>query len=62
MNLLEPKNETTIVITGAASGIKAELARGLARLGFSLAAGNVRHRDHLDELVSRGRPGILGYS
>jgi short-subunit dehydrogenase len=51
MSLPKPDNETTVVITGASSGIGAELARGLARRGFPLLL-VARRRERLDELAN----------
>ncbi len=50
MSLPKPDNHTTVVITGASSGIGAELARGLARRGFPLLL-VARRRERLDELA-----------
>ena len=52
MSLPKPDTETTVVITGASSGIGAELARGLARRGFPLLL-VARRRERLDELAGR---------
>ncbi len=51
MSLPKPDIQTTIVITGASSGIGAELARGLARRGFPLLL-VARRRERLDELAN----------
>ncbi|BBX61150.1 ketoacyl reductase [Mycobacterium saskatchewanense] len=51
MSLPRPDTHTTVVITGASSGIGAELARGLARRGFPLLL-VARRRDRLDELAN----------
>ena len=51
MSLPKPDHETTVVITGASSGIGAELARGLARRGFPLLL-VARRRELLDELAN----------
>ena len=51
MSLPKPDNHTTVVITGASSGIGSELARGLARRGFPLLL-VARRRDRLDELAN----------
>jgi short-subunit dehydrogenase len=50
MSLPESGNQTTVVITGASSGIGAELSRGLARRGFPLLL-VARRRERLDELA-----------
>ncbi|ASW90871.1 SDR family NAD(P)-dependent oxidoreductase [Mycobacterium marseillense] len=51
MSLPKPDIDTTVVITGASSGIGAELARGLARRGFPLLL-VARRRERLDELAN----------
>ena len=51
MSLPKPDTDTTVVITGASSGIGAELARGLARRGFPLML-VARRRERLDELAN----------
>ena len=51
MSLPKPDTETTVVITGASSGIGAELGRGLARRGFALLL-VARRGDRLDELAN----------
>jgi uncharacterized protein len=51
MSLPKPDTQTTVVITGASSGIGAELARGLARRGFPLLL-VARRRDRLDDLAN----------
>jgi short-subunit dehydrogenase len=51
MSLPKPDTETTVVITGASSGIGAELARGLARRGYPLLL-VARRRERLDELAN----------
>lgn len=50
MSLPKPDTTATVVITGASSGIGAELARGLARRGFPLLL-VARRRERLDELA-----------
>lgn len=50
MSLPQPGQQTTVVITGASSGIGAELVRGLARRGFPLLL-VARRRDRLDQLA-----------
>jgi uncharacterized protein len=51
MSLPEPNTQTTVVITGASSGIGAELARGLASRGFPLLL-VARRRERLDDLAN----------
>jgi uncharacterized protein len=51
MSLPKSGSQTTVVITGASSGIGAELARGLARRGFPLLL-VARRRERLDELAA----------
>ena len=51
MSLPKPDNHTTVVITGASSGIGAELARGLASRGFPLLL-VARRRERLDDLAN----------
>jgi uncharacterized protein len=51
MSLPQSGNQTTVVITGASSGIGAELARGLARRGFPLLL-VARRRERLDEIAN----------
>lgn len=51
MSLPKPDTDNTVVITGASSGIGAELARGLARRGFPLLL-VARRRERLDELAN----------
>ncbi len=51
MSLPKPDTDTTVVITGASSGIGSELARGLARRGFPLLL-VARRRERLDDLAN----------
>ena len=51
MSLPKPNNQTTVVITGASSGIGSELVRGLARRGFPLLL-VARRRERLDDLAN----------
>jgi short-subunit dehydrogenase len=51
MSLPKPNNQSTVVITGASSGIGTELARGLARRGFPLLL-VARRRERLDDLAN----------
>ncbi|MGB8391062.1 SDR family NAD(P)-dependent oxidoreductase [Mycobacterium sp.] len=51
MSLPKPDIQTTVVITGASSGIGAELVRGLARRGFPLLL-VARRRERLDDLAN----------
>ncbi len=51
MSLPKPDHHTTVVITGASSGIGSELARGLGRRGFSLLL-VARRRERLDDLAN----------
>jgi uncharacterized protein len=51
MSLPKPDIDATVVITGASSGIGAELARGLARRGFPLLL-VARRRERLDEVAN----------
>lgn len=51
MSLPKPDIDTTVVITGASSGIGAELAHGLARRGFGLLL-VARRRERLDDLAN----------
>src|SRR4051812_13344450 len=50
MALPEPSTEHTVVVTGASSGIGAELARELARRGHGLTL-VARRRKRLDDLA-----------
>jgi len=50
MSLPKPDKHSTVVITGASSGIGAELARGLAGRGFPLLL-VARRRERLDDLA-----------
>jgi uncharacterized protein len=51
MSLPKPDDQATVVITGASSGIGAELARGLGRRGFPLLL-VARRGERLDELAN----------
>ncbi len=51
MSLPKPNTQTTVVVTGASSGIGAELARGLASRGFPLLL-VARRRERLDDLAN----------
>ncbi len=51
MSLPKPNTHTTVVITGASSGIGAEMARGLANRGFPLLL-VARRRERLDDLAN----------
>ncbi|HZA12581.1 SDR family oxidoreductase [Mycobacterium sp.] len=59
MSLPQPDTDTTIVITGASSGIGTEIARGLARRGYPLLL-VARRRERLDDLADElsGRHGV----
>jgi short-subunit dehydrogenase len=50
MSLPEPSGNSIAIVTGASSGIGAELARGLARRGHNVAL-VARRRDRLEELA-----------
>lgn len=52
MSLPKPNKESTVVITGASSGIGVELAKGLASRGFPLML-VARRRERLDELADQ---------
>lgn len=52
MSLPKPSKESTVVITGASSGIGVELAKGLAGRGFPLML-VARRRERLDELADQ---------
>src|SRR6478735_2546257 len=49
MSLPEPNSDATVVVTGASSGIGAQIARGLARRGYPLLL-TARRRERLSEL------------
>jgi uncharacterized protein len=59
MSLPEPHPATTVVITGASSGIGTELARQLAERGYNLVL-VARRRERLEELAGtlRARHGV----
>ena len=50
MSLPEPSNNSIAIVTGASSGIGADLARGLARRGHNVGL-VARRRDRLEELA-----------
>ncbi len=50
MSLPDPSQDTIAIVTGASSGIGAELARGLARRGHNVGL-VARRRDRLEELA-----------
>lgn len=54
MSMPRPSADTTVVITGASSGIGTELARGLAGRGYPLLL-VARRRERLDELADELR-------
>lgn len=54
MSLPKPSKTSTVVITGASSGIGVELAQGLAERGFPLML-VARRRERLDELAEKLR-------
>ena len=54
MSLPKPNADTTVVITGASSGIGTEIARGLGRRGYPLVL-VARRRERLDKLANELR-------
>jgi len=52
MSLPKPSTESTVVITGASSGIGVELSKGLAGRGFPLML-VARRRERLDEIADQ---------
>jgi short-subunit dehydrogenase len=54
MSLPKPSSDTTVVITGASSGIGTELARGLTARGYPVVL-VARRRERLDELADELR-------
>lgn len=50
MSLPVPAASSTVLITGASSGIGTELARGLAQRGYGLTI-TARRRDRLEDLA-----------